>query len=277
VFCFGPVLLSFLGSILPDKALFSNPPDWFGHGFSFDNYRFTFTGAIPREYRQPGANVAVLDSTVQQVPGSMVNSTIVALWVMAVNIVAGSPAAYAFARMRFPFKMATFVGILITRLVPVVALATPFYLMIQALGLLGTKLAIVLVHSVQTLPFTMLILTLFFRRIPMEIEDAAAVDGCTRFQSFFRITVPLSIPSVAATGLFAFMLSYAEFLFALILSGKAEARSLAVVMAALSRNIWMSWGLMNTGVFLAMIPSAILVVVVWKFVIEPVLEVPVRR
>ena len=90
------------------------------------------------------------------------------------------------------------------------------------MGLFGTKTALILVHSVLTLPFTVLILSVFFRRIPTETEDAAIVDGCNRLQLFLRIVLPLSLPSLAATGLFAFMLSYAEFLFALVLSGDAR-------------------------------------------------------
>ena len=134
-------------------------------------------------------------------------------------------------------------AIVMSRLVPAVALTTPFYLLIQAMGLLGTKTALVLVHSVLTLPFTVLILSVFFRRIPQDIEDAASIDGCTRVQVFTRVVIPLSLPSLAATGLFAFMLSYAEFLFALVLSGEASNRPLAVVMASLARNADVSWGL----------------------------------
>jgi ABC-type glycerol-3-phosphate transport system permease component len=173
--------------------------------------------------------------------------------------------------MRFRGRTTAFMAIVMSRLVPAVALATPFYLLIQAMGLLGTKSALVLVHSVLTLPFTVLILSVFFRRIPQDIEDAAIIDGCSRLQIFTRVVIPLSLPSLAATGLFAFMLSYAEFLFALVLSGEASNRPLAVVMAALARNTDVSWGLLNSSIFLAVLPSLILVVIVWRFVVEGIL------
>ncbi len=277
VFCIGPVFLSLMGSIIPDRALFSFPPDWFSHGFTSDNYVYTFTGQIPEEYTVRGAKRSMITDAARQVPGSMANSTIVALAVMAVNVLFGSPAAYAFARIRFRGKTVTFMGIIMCRLIPAVALTVPFYLLIQELGLLGTKTAVVLVHSVLTIPFTVLILSVFFRRIPVELEDAAVVDGCSRFQAFYRIVIPLSAPSVFATGLFAFMLSYSEFLFALVLSGEAHNRPLSVVMAALARNTDVSWGLLNTGVFLALVPSVILVVIVWKFVVEGILEGAVKE
>ncbi len=271
LFSAGPVVLSLLGSIIPDRALFSFPPDWFSSGLTLDNYRYIFTGEIPSSYEVRGAMRGMISDAARQVPDSMVNSTVVALGVMAVNLLLGAPAAYAFARMQFRGKTASFMVIVLSRLVPAVALATPFYLLIQALGLLGTKLALVLVHSVLTLPFTVLILSVFFRRIPEDIEDAAIVDGCNRFQVFYKIVLPLSLPSLFATGLFAFMLSYAEFLFALVLSGDAANRPLSVVMAALARNTDVSWGLLNSAIFLAVLPSLALVIVVWRYVVEGIL------
>ena len=271
LFSAGPVVLSLLGSIIPDRALFSFPPNWFSSGLTLDNYRYIFTGEIPSSYEVRGALRGMISDAARQVPDSMINSTVVALGVMAVNILFGAPAAYAFARMQFRGKTVSFMVIVLSRLVPAVALATPFYLLIQALGLLGTKLALVLVHSVLTLPFTVLILSVFFRRIPEDIEDAAIVDGCNRFQVFYKIVLPLSLPSLFATGLFAFMLSYAEFLFALVLSGEAANRPLSVVMAALARNTDVSWGLLNSAIFLAVLPSLALVIIVWRYVVEGIL------
>ena len=274
--CIGPVALSLLASLVPDQAIFSFPPDWFGHGLRLDNYLYIFTGRIPDVYLTAGANRHMISDAARQVPASMWNSVVVALGVMVVNIAFGAPAAYAFARLRFRGQAATFLSIIMSRLVPAVALITPFYLLIQAMGLLGTKLALVIVHSVLTLPFTILILTLFFRRIPPEIEESAMLDGCTRMQAFLRITLPLSRTSIFATGLFAFILSYAEFLFALVLSGDAANRPLSVVMAALARNTDVSWGLLNASVFLAVVPTVVLVAFVWRFVVEGLLRGAVR-
>ena len=271
LFSAGPVVLSLLGSVIPDRALFSFPPDWFSSGLTLDNFRYIFTGEIPSSYEVRGALRGMISDAARQVPDSMINSTVVALGVMAVNILFGAPAAYAFARMQFRGKTASFMIVVLSRLVPAVALVTPFYLLIQALGLLGTKLALVLVHSVLTLPFTVLILSVFFRRIPEDIEDAAIVDGCNRFQVFYKIVLPLSLPSLFATGLFAFMLSYAEFLFALVLSGEAANRPLSVVMAALARNTDVSWGLLNSAILLAVLPSLALVIIVWRYVVEGIL------
>jgi ABC-type glycerol-3-phosphate transport system permease component len=162
-------------------------------------------------------------------------------------------------------------GIIMCRLIPASALVVPFYLIVQAFGLLDTKIALILVHSLLTLPFTVLILTMFFRKIPVEIEEAAVVDGASPIQTFWRVTLPLSAASMVATGLFAFMLSYSEFLYALVLGGTVNSRTISVVMASLSTNPDMAWGLLMAGVLLTLIPTLILVIIVWKFVVENII------
>ena len=134
-----------------------------------------------------------------------------------------------------------------------------------------TMLALVIVHSLLTLPFTVLIMTMFFRKIPVEIEEAAVVDGASPLQTFWRITLPLSAASLVATGLFSFMLSYSEFMYSLVLGGSERSRTLPVVMSSLIYNPDMIWGLTMAGVFLTLIPSLILAIVVWKFVVENII------
>jgi ABC-type glycerol-3-phosphate transport system permease component len=270
--CVGPIAISLFASVMPDQAIFGFPPNWFGYSATLDNYRYIFTGAIPDVYLTAGANRDMISDAARQVPKAMWNSSTVALGVMAVNIALGAPAAYAFARFRFRGQAVSFVAIIMSRLVPAVALVTPFYLIVQAMGLLGTKLALILVHSVLTLPFTVLILTVFFCRIPREIEESALLDGCGRLEVFRYVLLPLARTSIVATGLFAFVLSYAEFLFGLVLSGDAANRALSVVMAALARNTDVSWGLLNASVVLAVIPTVALAAFVWRFVVEGLLE-----
>ena len=272
LFTAGPVLLSFIGSIVPDQAIFSYPPNWFQYGFTLDNYRYIFTGELPQAYLAEGANRAMISDAARQVPAALLNSVTVAGSVAVVNLLLGGPAAFAFARMRFPGRRLWFLGLLMAPLVPAVALIVPYYLLVQQFGLLGSKVSLVVVHSIMTLPFTTLILSVFFNRIPDELNDAARVDGCTPFQAFLRIFVPLIRPSLLATGLFAFMLSFAEYLFAQSLGGSAESRLLPVVMTALARNTDVSWGLLNASIFIAVVPTLLLVVVVWRFVVEGLLE-----
>ena len=268
LFSAGPLLLTLVGGIIPDAALLSFPPRWLSKKPTLSYYNYIFTGKVPQLYEERGAMRGMITQEVRQIPRSMKNSAVTAVSVMAINIVFGSMAAYAFARIRFRFKAQTFMGIVMCRLLPAAALIVPFYMIMQSVGLLGTKMAVVLVHSILTLPFTVLILSVFFRSIPVEIEEAARIDGASPWATFWRITLPLSASSMVATGLFAFMLSYSEFLYALVLTGTEKTRTISVVMAALSTNTDVAWGMLMAGVFLTLLPTLVLVILVWNFVVE---------
>ena len=271
IFSAGPVILTFVGGIIPEKVLLSVPPRWFSMKPTFSYYRYIFTGKIHEAFEERGAERAMVSEEARLIPKAMLTSATIALAVMGVNMVFGSMAAYAFARIRFRGKSPTFMGIIMCRLVPASALVVPFYLIIQALGLLDTKLALVMVHTLLTLPFTVLILTMFFRKIPIEIEESAVVDGAKPLQVFWKITLPLSASSMVATGLFSFMLSYSEFMYSLVLGGSERSRTLPIVMTSLIYNPDMIWGMIMSGVFLTLIPSLILAILVWKLVVENII------
>ncbi len=268
LFTGGPVLLSLYGSLVPDRVLLNPDKSIITEGPNLETYRYVFAGQLPESYLQESANRAMISDAARQVPGALINSSINALAAMLLNLILGAPAAFVFARYAFPGKKLSFMYLILSPLVPAVALVTPIYMMLQALGLVGTQTGIILVHTAKALPFTVLILSVFFRKIPAEIFEAATLDHCSRFQTFWRVALPLALPSVGATGLFAFMLSYSEYMFAMILSGDTQTRPVSVVMAALARNTDVSWSLLNTAIFLAIVPTLVLVALVWRFVVE---------
>jgi len=275
LFTGGPVILAFVGSVVPDRVMFASNRGLFDE-VTLENYRFIFTGEVPPAYLLSGANRTMISDAARQVPMSLVNTLQIALSALALNLVLGAPAAFIYARYAFPGKKLTFMFLILSPLVPTVALITPIYMMIQTVGLVGSKLAIIFVHSAKALPFTVLILSVFFRKMPAELFEAATIDGCTRFQAFMRVAIPMALPPLAATGLFAFMLSYAEFMFANVLSGDAATRPVSVVMAALARNPDVSWSLLNTGIFIAILPTVILVALVWRYVIADLVRGAVK-
>lgn len=276
LFTGGPVLLSLIGSLVPDRVLLDSKIGLFDEGISFQTYRYVFTGQLPDAYLTADANRAMISDAARQIPRSLWNSTVIALSSMALNLLLGAPAAFLFARYVFPGKNLSFRFLILSPLVPTVALVTPIYMTLQAVGLVGTQLGIILVHTAKALPFTVLILSVFFRKMPSELFEAAILDHCSRFQVFTRIALPLALPSIGATGLFAFMLSYSEYMFSMLLSGDAATRPVSVVMAALARNTDVSWSLLNTGIFIAIIPTLLLVVLVWRFVVEDLLRGSVK-
>ena len=263
----GPVLLTFIGSVVPDRVMFAADRGLFDE-VTLENYRFIFTGELPPAYLQSGANRTMISDAARQAPRSLWNSAQIAFSAMLLNLLLGGPAAFIYARYAFPGKRLSFMFLILSPLVPTVALITPIYMMMEAAGFVGSKLSIIFIHATRALPFTVLILSVFFRKIPTELFEAAIIDGCSRVQSFMRIAVPMALPAIAATGLFAFMLSYAEFMFAHVLSGQASSRPMSVVMAALARNPDVSWSLLNTAIFIAIVPTFVMVVLVWRYVIS---------
>lgn len=276
LFTGGPVFLAFYGSIVPDRILLDPSVSVLDVGPNFDSYRYIFTGELPASYQEGTANRAMISDAARQVPASLWNSMRIALAAMVLNIGLGAPAAFMFARYSFPGKRLSFMFLILSPLVPAVALIVPIYMTMQALGLVGSIWGIILVHTARALPFTVLILSVFFRRLPGELFEAATLDHCSGFKSFMRIAVPLALPSIGATGLFAFMLSYSEYMFSLVLSGEARSRPVSVVMAALARNTDVSWSLLNTGIFIAIIPTLFIVVLIWRFVVEGLLSGAVK-
>lgn len=275
LFTGGPIALAFLGSVIPDRVMFASDRGLFDE-VTLENYRYIFTGEIPPAYLKSGANRTMISDAARQVPLSLLNSAEIAIAVLALNLIIGTPAAFIYARYIFPGKKITFMFLILSPLVPTVALITPIYMMIQSAGLLGSKIAIVLVHAAKSLPFTVLILSVFFRKMPKSLFEAAVIDGCSRLQSFTRVALPMALAPMAATGLFAFMLSYAEFMFAHVLSGDADSRPVSVVMAALARNPDVSWSLLNTAIFVAILPTIVLVAIVWRYVIADLVRGAVK-
>jgi multiple sugar transport system permease protein len=276
LFTAGPILLAFIGSIVPDRVMFASDRGLFDE-VTLENYRFIFTGELPPAYQKSGANRTMISDAARQAPRSLWNSAQISLAALFINLVLGTPAAFVYARYVFPGKRATFMFLILSPLVPAVALLTPIYMMIQEAGLVGSKLAIILTHATRSLPFTVLILSVFFRKMPQELFDAAIIDGCSRLQLLLRVAMPLALAPMAATGLFAFMLSYSEFMFAHVLSGDAASRPVSVVMAALARNPDVSWSLLNTGIFIAILPTLVLVVIVWRYVLADLVSGGVKE
>ena len=275
LFTAGPLVLAIGGSVIPDRVMFAADRGLFDE-VTLENYRFVFTGEVPPAYLKSGANRTMISDAARQAPLSLWNSAQIALAALVINIVLGTPAAFLYGRYLFRGKRLSFMFLTLSPLVPTIALITPIYMMLQSADLLGTKFAIILVHSIRALPFTVLILSVFFRKMPIELFEAAAIDGCSRFQAFLRIAVPLALPPMAATGLFAFMLSYAEFMFSMVLSGKATSRPMSVVMASLARNPDVSWSLLNTGIVIAILPTVVLVALVWRYVLADLVSGAVK-
>lgn len=261
-----PFLWALSASLQTELAIFQRPPSWAPAPATVANYLYVFTGRIPEGYAVRGLLRSAITQEARMLPGGLRNSFEIAVGVIAVNVILGPLAAYTFARDRFRGKEIAYLFILGSRLLPAVAVAIPTYLIVKKLGLLDTKVALVLIYSAFTLPFTIWVLTLYFRSLPKEVEDAALADGCTRFVALRHVVLPLAAPGVAAIAAFSFLFSYNEFFFALLVTSTLNAKTTPVIIASISVNPDSSYTLIAVGIVLSIIIPMLLAVVFRRFI-----------
>ena len=268
LFIVGPLLWVAAASIQGESELLRKPPRIIPENPTLDNYNYVFTGKIPTSFEVRGQMRSRISQEARLIPSALKNSFIVAAAVMGINLVFGTWGAYTFSRLRFRGKILTFNFFLGSRLIPVMAVAIPYYVIIQTMGLLDTYLSLILVYLALTLPFTIWFLTLYFNGIPEDFEDAALIDGCSRFQALVRVMLPMALPGLVAAAAFAFMTSYNEFLFARFLTQSIASQTGPVIIAAIAGNPDASYTLISVAMTLGMIPPLILALVLWRWLTE---------
>lgn len=197
------------------------------------------------------------------------NSTIIAIGAAILALILGTPAAYALARFRFtlmPNRDIT-VWFLSQRVLPPVATVIPFYLVMRTLNLLDTHLALILINATFTLPFVVVILRQTFIDLPTELEESAFVDGAGYLTAFWRVVLPLAMPSVAATGLILFAFTWNEFLFAITLTSR-EAITVPVHMAGGVDTRGVQFWFMAVRAMIAMIPPVLLALIAQRYIVR---------
>ena len=194
---------------------------------------------------------------------TLLNSTVVALLTVLISVPASTLAAYAFSRFEMRFKGALFFTILATQFIPAVVVVLPFYLLFSDLGLLDTHLALVIVNLAIVTPFATWMLKGFLDAVPTESEEAALVDGATRLRVIWDVVVPIIWPGVAVTAVFCFILTWNEFLFALILT-RDDAVTLPVGITRFRTERGDLWELIAAAGILISIPMFLLASVIQR-------------
>jgi len=196
------------------------------------------------------------------------NSLIIASTTTFLNLVVGSLAAYAIARLPFRWSKGFMYANVASRMVPLMVLMVPLFVTLRQLRLLNTLTGIIVTLTGFLLPYTIWILYSFFISLPHELEDAARVDGCSRFGSFLRIVLPLSAPGLAAAGVIVFILSWNEFLIPYIVNAKSEVMPLTALLAILAGERHVYYTLISASVLLGVLPSVILALALQRYVVR---------
>lgn len=195
------------------------------------------------------------------------NSLIISFGTMILSLLIGVPAGYAFSRVEFRGKKVLLMAILTTRAVPTIVLVMPFRVMMQGLGILGTQAAVILIDTVYNAAFTFWLLSGTFESIPLDIEEAAWIDGCTPVQTFWRIAIPLSKPGLVTSALFAFIFSWNDFLFAMSLTSPKSA-TLPLGMLSTYGVLQQGWTYMAAMGIVAILPVVALSLLLQKYYVS---------
>ena len=233
-----PVLWMLSTSLKPNGEVFANPPKLISENFSFDAYT---------EILGNGAQLRFF-----------LNSYIVAIAVTILTLLVAVLASYAFSRFKFPLSKTINAVIVSVQAVPPITLVIPYFGLVVGLGLYNTYPGLILTHMVFTLPYAIIMMTAYFNTLPKELDESVKVDGGSSWTALWRILVPISVPGLIAVGVYTFMISWNEYLFALTLTRTDDMRTVPIGIQLLMGQHSYEWNQMMAMSILGSIPVLVL-------------------
>jgi multiple sugar transport system permease protein len=247
-----PLLMSLLASVKPTAEAAASPPTYLPHAVSLDSY-------------------GRLWSYQQGLPTYLANSLGTALLAIGFTLVLAVPAAYALARFQIPGKEVIFVVLLLALIVPYQALLTPMFLMFARVGLTNTLVGLAVLHTAIQLPFSLYVLRNSLSAVPRELEEAAITDGASSWQVLLRILVPSTVPAIVTVALFAFIMSWNEFLGALVMMSRGSSFTLPLILAAARTETSLGgtdWGMLQAGITISIIPCVLVYLLLQRYYVS---------
>jgi len=236
--CLFPFLWMGLSSLKSARELYAVPPTWLPHAPTLENYRTVlFESNVPRYF---------------------LNSVIISLGSTGLALGLAIFASYGFARFEFAGKRASQAFVLAAQLLPTSAIIVPLFITLRVLGLVNTYLGLILVYMILTLPLSVWMLTSYFRAIPVELEEAAIIDGASRAAVLFRVTLPLSLPGLVAVIVYAFVTTWNEFIFALVFAQDSRVKTLPIGIAEFTGEFNTDWGAVMAASLVMTLPIVLL-------------------
>ncbi|HEV8438052.1 MAG TPA: carbohydrate ABC transporter permease [Methylomirabilota bacterium] len=261
-----PLIPVVLGSLQSEKAVQRDVYTLLPREYTVANFQLVLSGGSRRGpiFEQ----VSYLPASVARFPAAFLNSAIVGAGVTCLTLVVGSLSAYTIARLDLRWTRALLQLSLASRMVPLIMLMVPLYVLFRQLGMLNSLAGVIIAEVGFLMPYAILILVPYFASLPAELEDAARIDGCTRFGAFLRVVLPLSTPGLAACGVIMFILSWHELLIPLILLNRPEFMTLPVILAGLVSDYFVFFTLMMAICLLGLAPTLVLVLALQKYVVR---------
>ncbi len=261
----GPFLWLVSSSFQYERQLLNRPPQWLPNPVVFDSYREIFEGAVlGEESGVPYQSRIFL--------GSFGNSFAIAGSVALIAVVVGSLAAYPLARLNFRGRSVLLFGILASRLIPALSLAIPIVLVAKQIGMSDRLITLVFINLSFVLPYVIWLLQSYFKTIPMELEDAGRIDGCSRLQVVIKIILPLARPGLTSAAILAFLVAWGEFLFALLLSETPASYTSTVVVSLFATDVDVSFVSIITAGVVSVIPPIVFALIFQRYIISGLLS-----
>lgn len=244
-FALGPYLWMFLTSVTAKGRLFTVGP--------------SLVGATMENYLRLFKTVGFWNN--------LVDSFIIAGGTVIVGLTLSVMAAYAFSRFSFPVKRGLLLQFLVINMFPVVLLILPLFIFMRQLGLIDTHAALIIANSTVAIPFSVWMMVSYMNGIPRSLDEAAMTDGCSRLGALWRVVMPLCLPGIIATGIYIFITSWNEYLYALTLGGR-NVRPITVAIQTLIGEYEVEWGLLTAGGVVGAMPATVLFLIVQKRLIS---------
>lgn len=197
----------------------------------------------------------------------ILNSTIISSATVVLSLLLGIPGAYSLSRLKFRHKNFLTFLLLATRMTPPIALAMPFFILYRDWKLLDTHIGLIIVYMTFNLSWIVWMMWSFFEEVPLELEEAASIDGCSRFMTFLRIALPIVGPGLAATAVLCWVLAWNDFMFALVLTRRV-AKTAPVAITIFMRFEEIRWGSISAGGVTVMAPVILFSVIVRKYLVR---------
>lgn len=252
-----PLIWLLLSTIQTQASLLRVPPQILPDAVTLQNYIDIFKPAAFGE--NSGQSTFLL---------ALRNSVLISLGTTVIAMLFGTLAAYAFARFNIPRKRPLLLVVLGSQLLPPISVIIPLFRMFKSAGLLDTLFALILAYSTFSIPFVVWIMAGYFQSVPLELEEAARIDGATRFQSFLRIALPLAAPGLAATAIFTLLNAWDEFFFALIFTSTYASKTVPVALAEFIGRHSVNWGMLVTGGLIASLPPIVLSLLFYRYIVS---------
>ncbi len=241
-----------LNAFRPNVAILSNDSLLNLDSYSFQNFRNIF---------------GLGDMVSVPVRDYFINSVIISVVSTIASLLVGIMGGYAFARFNFKYKPTLFVSLMLSRAIPGIALSLPVFIIWSWVGLIDTKLGLILVYLAMNVPFSIWLIDGFFRQIPNELYQAAEIDGCTRWQAFWMVEFPLAKSGIASAGIFSFLTCWNEYALASQLTRSSSTKTLPVGLMDFTAQFTIDWAGMCAMAVIIIVPALILTFIVQKHLI----------